>query len=284
MELWYTEEHHKGVRYSILVKKHLYSGKSDYQRIDVIDTVFYGKMLILDGLVMLSERDESAYHEMISHIPAFTHPGPKTALVIGGGDGGTVRELLRHPSIEHIDLVEIDRQVVDISKEFFPELTSGLKDCRVSIHYRDGIKFVKQTSDRYDLALVDSIDPIGPAAGLFQIDFYRDVYHCLSEDGILTAQAESPLFGQHISQAMVESLKTLFPLTFKYQSFIPTYPSGHWLFILASKKHHPTKNYRLKDALSMEKEFKYYNAELHKAAFALPTWVRNPQIEPEDDD
>jgi len=274
MELWYTEQHHKGVRYSLLVKQHLYSGKSDFQKIDVLDTEFFGKMLILDGLVMVSDKDECAYHEMITHIPAFTHPHPRKALIIGGGDGGAVRELLRHPSIEHIDLVEIDKMVVDVSREFFPQITAKLDDPRVEIHYRDGIEFVKQISHKYDLALVDSIDPIGPAVGLFQLDFYRDVHNCLTEDGILVAQAESSLFGLKTSNDMLASLQTLFPLTFKYQCFIPTYPSGHWLFALASKKYHPLEHHRFSDALAMEKDLNYYNAVLHKAAFALPNWVK----------
>ena len=274
MHLWFTEEHGKDVRYSIKVDNHIYSGRSQYQRIDVIDTYFFGRMLILDGFVMLSEKDECGYHEMMVHVPAFTHAQPKSALVIGGGDGGTVRELLKHTSIERVDLVEIDEQVVEISKRYLPALSGSLSDEKVRVYYEDGIKFVKETNDRYDLVFVDSIDPVGPAVGLFQKEFYEDVFNCLNEDGIMTAQAESALFELRTSYMMQKSLKELYPMVECYQSFIPTYPSGHWMFAIASKMYDHLKDFRAEDARQMEKTLNYYNADLHRSSFSLPNWVR----------
>ena len=231
-------------------------------------------MLLLDGLVMVSERDEATYHEMIVQVPAFTHPGPRTALVIGGGDGGTVRELLRHPSIKSIDLVEIDRKVVEISRKYFPNLAEGFDDPKVKIHFRDGLEFVKGGSRRYDLVLIDSIDPMGPAVGLFEEPFYRDVNKILNDDGIMAAQAESPLYEPKCSKSMIDILKGIYPITLPYLSFIPTYPSGLWAFVLASKKFDPIKDFREKDSEAMAEGLKYYNSEIHRAAFAMPTELR----------
>ena len=273
-ELWFTEKHTKNVHFSLKVKEHLYHAKSDFQTIDVIDTYEFGRILVLDGAVMLSDRDESAYHEMLVHVAAFTHPNPTRALVIGGGDGGTVRELLKHDSIESIDLVEIDNLVVDISRKYFPQLSGGFDNPRTHIHYQDGIEFVKNVKDKYDLVLVDSIDPVGPAVGLFEKPFYENVFHCLKDDGILSVQAESSLYNAHVSVEIAARLKELFPLVKPYLTFIPTYPSGQWVFVTASKKYDPLQPSRLGDIPRMESELKYYNADIHQAAFALTMELR----------
>lgn len=275
MELWYTEEHTENVRFSLKIKKHVFQAQSQYQKLDIIDTIEYGRMLLLDGLVMVSDKDETGYHEMIAHIPAFTHPHPQTALVIGGGDGGTVRELLKHPSIQKIDLVEIDRIVTEACVEYMPNISCGLKDTRVSVFFEDGIEWVKNKENYYDIILVDSIDPMGPAVGLFQKPFYRDVFKCLTPEGIIAAQGEPPIYKGFVAGDMVRILKEFFPVATAYQSFIPTYPSGHWLFVIASKKYHPASQFRLEDARKMEKDLHFYNAALHQGAFALPTWVKN---------
>lgn len=273
MQLWYTEEHTKNVRLSLKVTEHIYHHQSEFQMVDVIDTVEYGRMLLLDGLVMVSERDEAAYHEMLVHVPAFTHNRPKNALVIGGGDGGSVRELLKHTTIESVDLVEIDREVLEVSREYLPGIAAGLDDGRVSIHFEDGIKFVQGISDSYDLVMVDSIDPVGPAVGLFEKPFYQDAHRCLRKDGILCAQAESPFYEKHIALRMKEKLKTLFPIVLPYLAYIPTYPSGMWAFIIASKARHPIEAFREQDAKTLEGIFKYYTSEIHRASFALPAEI-----------
>ena len=167
MEFWYTEQHTPDVRFSIRVDHQLYSGQSEFQRIDVFESPEFGRFLTLDGYMMLTEKDEFIYHEMITHVPMCVHPEAADILVIGGGDGGTVRELLRYPSIRHIDLVEIDEMVVNVCREYLPSTASGLDDVRVSIHYEDGLRFVRKPINTYDLIIVDSTDPFGPGVGLF---------------------------------------------------------------------------------------------------------------------
>jgi spermidine synthase len=208
---------------------------------------------------------------MITHIPALTHPQPRKVLIIGGGEGGTVRELLRYSSIEAIELVEIDDKVVEAAKLFFPEMAGGLDHPKVTVFFQDGIEFVKQHKNKYDLALIDSIDPVGPAEGLFEKPFFENVHRCLKEDGIMCAQAESTLYGAEISRSMMVKLKTLYPIVLPYYSFIPTYPSGQWLFVLASKKYHPLVDFRSEDAESLQRKLKYYNSSIHQSSFALPS-------------
>ena len=167
MELWFTEKHTANVYFSIKVDRQLYSGKSEFQRIDVFESKEFGRFLTLDGYIMLTEKDEFIYHEMITHVPMCVHPSAKRVLVIGGGDGGTVRELLRYPTIEHIDLVEIDELVVEVCRKYLPQTAGGLGDERVHPHFEDGLKFIRHCEDEYDLIIVDSTDPFGPGEGLF---------------------------------------------------------------------------------------------------------------------
>ncbi len=270
MELWYTEEWTDNFRFSLKVKQHLYHEESPYQKIDVIDTYEFGRMLILDGLVMFSDRDEAHYHEMLTHVPMFTHPNPKNILVIGGGDGGTMRELLRHPEVEHIDLVEIDRLVVEKSIEYFPKIASEFDNPKLSVHYKDGIEFVKNPPMKYDIVLIDSTDPIGPAVGLYEKPFYEDVYDCLTDEGLICAQAESSLLTPERVKGMREKLLTIYNRVLIYISFIPSYPGGQWAFIIGSKKYHSPDDFREDDARSMKSEFNYYTPDIHRASFMLP--------------
>ncbi|NQS97352.1 MAG: polyamine aminopropyltransferase [candidate division Zixibacteria bacterium] len=273
MELWFTEEHTPNTRFSLKVKEHLYHAKSEYQTIDVIDTFEFGKVLLLDGMVMLSERDEAGYHEMIVHIPAFTHPSPKRALVVGGGDGGTVRELLKHQTIEAIDMVEIDKMVVETSRVYLPSLSHGFSDQKVNLIFQDGIEFVKDTDKKYDLVLIDSIDPVGAAVGLFARTFYQNVLKCLNEDGIICLQCESSLYDAKISKSSMQRLQGMFPIILPYLSYIPTYPSAQWVFVVGSKKYHPLTDFRADAASKMEADLGYYNCKIHRAAFALPAFL-----------
>lgn len=172
MELWFSEPHTPNVKLSIKVDKQLYSGQSEFQRIDVFESPEFGRFLVLDGYVMLTEKDEFIYHEMIVHVPMAVHPNVKRVLVIGAGDGGAVRELVKYPEIEHIDLVEIDEQVIQVCKGFLPGIACKLQDERVHIYYEDGLKFVRSKEDDYDLIIVDSTDPFGPGEGLFTKEFY----------------------------------------------------------------------------------------------------------------
>ncbi len=244
MNFWFSENHTPNVKISIRVDRQLYSGKSEFQRIDVFDSPEFGRFLTLDGYMMLTEKDEFIYHEMITHVPMAVHPLVKKVLVIGAGDGGVIRELTRYPEIEHIDMVEIDPLVVEVCRKYLPKTACRLDDPRLSIHYEDGLKYVRFKENEYDLIIVDSTDPFGPGEGLFYPEFYGNCYKALKEDGIMVNQHESPFYAED-AEACKRAHKRIvesFPISRVYQAHIPTYPSGHWLFGFASKKYHPLKN------------------------------------------
>lgn len=277
MELWYTEEWTENTRFSIKTQKQLFSGKSAFQRVDVFESKEFGRFLTLDGLMMVNKKDEFIYHDMIVHVPMATNMNIKNVLVIGGGDGGTVRELTRYPQIEKIDMVEIDKMVVDVSREYIDFCACKLDDKRVNLYFEDGVAFVKNAKDKsYDLILVDSTDPIGPGEGLFTVDFYKDCYRVLSDEGILVNQNESPYFDTYAKEMKRSNakIKDIFPISKVYQFHMPTYPSGHWLFGFASKKLDPIKNHNKEAWESLNLKTKYYNSEIHTGAFALPQYVK----------
>lgn len=277
MELWFTEMHTDNVKYSIKVDKQLYSSQSEFQRIDIFESKEFGRFLTLDGYMMLTEKDEFIYHEMIVHVPMSVHPNVKNVLVIGGGDGGTVRELTRYKDIENIDLVEIDEEVVSCCKKYLQQTACGFDDERVHIYYEDGLKFVRRHVNEYDLILVDSTDPFGPGEGLFTKEFYGNCYKALKEDGIMVNQHESPFYPndalamQRAHKRIVES----FTISRVYQAHIPTYPSGHWLFGFASKKYDPLKDQDIVRWKAQGIKTRYYNEQLHRGAFALPNYVED---------
>ena len=275
MELWFTEKHTDNVNFSIKVDRQLYSSQSEFQRIDIFDSLEFGRLLTLDGYVMLTEKDEFMYHEMIVHVPMCVHPDARRILVIRGGDGGTVRELTRYPTVEHIDLVEIDEEVVTACKKYLPQTASQLDDPRVHAYYEDGLKFIRHHEDEYDVILVDSTDPFGPGEGLFTREFYGNCFRALKADGIMVNQHESPFYKED-AYAMQRAHKRIvesFPLARVYQSHIPTYPSGHWLFGFASKKYHPVKDADFAKWNQLGFKTRYYNTKLHAASFALPNYV-----------
>ena len=276
MELWYTEEHTDKVRFSIKVEEQLFKGQSDFQRIDVFKSQEFGTFFTLDGLMMVTEKDEFIYHDMIVHVPMATNPNIKKVLVIGAGDGGTVRELTRYKTIEKIDMVEIDKMVVDVCKKYLPKTSSKLNDERVNLYFEDGLKFVRAVENEYDLIIVDSTDPFGPGEGLFTTEFYGNCFKALKEDGILVNQHESPYY-EGYAKSMKRAHKRIresFPICRVYQAHIPTYPSGHWLFGFASKKYDPINNDKIEKWNELGLQTKYYNTELHKGAFALPNYVK----------
>lgn len=277
MELWFTEKHTENVKLSIKVDKQLYSGQSDYQRIDVFTSPEFGVFLTLDGYMMLTEKDEFIYHEMMVHVPMAVHPNVKNVLVIGAGDGGVVRELTKYDTVENIDMVEIDEQVVEVCKEYLPFTACKLEDSRVNIKYQDGLRYVRGCEDKYDLIIVDSTDPFGPGEGLFTKEFYGNCFRALKEDGIVVNQHESPYYSDD-ALAMQRAHKRIvqsFDISRVYQAHIPTYPSGHWLFGFSSKKYHPVKDIDEKRWNSLGIQTKYYNTNLHKGAFYLPNYVEN---------
>lgn len=272
-------EANSGITFGI--KEVLFSQQSEYQHVRVLQTDSFGRLLTLDGLVMLTERDEFVYHEMIAHPALCLQPDPKRVLVVGGGDGGTVREILRHPGIEQVDLVEIDQMVIDVSREYFPTIASALDDPRLNIRVEDGAAFVQRAdSGFYDLVIVDSTDPVGFAEALFGEDFYQDCKRILTADGILVSQTESPF--DHAFRASIRDahafLDTLFPQVKLYLASIPTYPTGLWSFTMASKSFDPVADFDPDQAQqrldAFEADLEYYNVDLHRAAFAHPTFVR----------
>lgn len=272
--VWFTEMHQNRVGLTIKVKKLLYSGESPFQRIDILDTYEFGKMLVLYGSIMITEKDEFVYHEMLSHVPLLTHPNPKQVLVIGGGDGGTVREVVRHPEVERVTLVEIDEMVVQKAKEYFPEVAGQLDNPRVRVMFEDGEKYLATTTEKYDVILCDASDPIGPAEVLFQKPFHQKAYDCLNEDGIFVTQSESPYFHQRTLKKMYDNLRQIFPIVRVYWAYIPTYPSAMWSFTFCSKKYDPIADFDQARCAAIISQTRYYNDEIHRAAFALPNFVK----------
>lgn len=275
MDFWFSEAQTPNVNLSIRVDRQLYSGKSDFQRIDIFESPEFGRFLTLDGFMMLTEKDEFIYHEMITHIPMAVHPNVRDVLVIGAGDGGVIRELARYPYIEKIDMVEIDAMVVEVCKKYLPKTACALDDPRLTIHYADGLKFIRSCEDSYDLIIVDSTDPFGPGEGLFTKEFYGSCFKALHSDGIMVNQHESPFYPDDAAacQRAHKNIVQSFPVSRVYQAHIPTYPSGHWLFGFASKKYHPLKDLDEKRWNSLGIKCRYYTTTLHKGAFYLPAYV-----------
>ncbi|MDE6762498.1 MAG: polyamine aminopropyltransferase [Oscillospiraceae bacterium] len=275
MELWFSELHTPDVKMSIRVDKQLHSEQSEYQRIDVFESGEFGRFLTLDGIMMLTEKDEFIYHEMITHVAMASNPAIKNVLVIGAGDGGTVRELTRYKSLANIDMVEIDERVVEVCKKYLPKTACRLDDPRVHIFYDDGLRFVRRCENCYDLIIVDSTDPFGPGEGLFTSEFYGNCFNALTENGILVNQHESPYYSDDAKamQRAHRRIREFFDICRVYQAHIPTYPSGHWLFGFASKSIDPLSDNAEKwNELGLKT--RYYNTELHKGCFAIPNYVK----------
>ena len=237
----------------------------------VLDTLQFGRMLVLDGMVQLTAADEFVYHEMIVHPAMRTHPAPKVVVVVGGGDGGTVREICKYPSVEKIILVEIDEQVVEASRRFFPELSSCLDDPRVELRIADGIEFIHSLESFCDLVIIDSTEPVGPAIGLFETSFYEAVSRALKDDGIMVAQTESPFFNEDLIRTVFPRVRKVFPAAYFYLASIPTYPSGLWSFSLGSKKYSPL----IPQGSFVPQNTRYYRPGIHNSSFDLPGFVQD---------
>ncbi|MEM5793283.1 MAG: polyamine aminopropyltransferase [Candidatus Aenigmatarchaeota archaeon] len=274
-ELWYEEklELKRGVALKIKIENILCSHQSKFQKIEVFETKPFGRMLVIDGIVMLTEADEFCYHEMITHVGMCVHPKPENVLIIGGGDGGTVREVLKHPEVKKVDLCEIDEDVIRISKKFFPNVSKSLTDKKVNIKNKDGAEFVKDCKGKYDIIIVDSTDPIGPGKTLFEEEFYKNVYKSLKDDGIAIAQCESIFYHLDFISKTSEVLKKIFPIFSYYYTLIPTYPSGMIGFAFCSKKYHPIKDFKM-EKVNRLKNLRYYNPETHKSSFSLPNFAK----------
>ena len=266
---WFEEKHENvGLRFRL--KERLFEAQSEFQKVEVVETVDYGKLLAHDGMIMVTERDEFIYHDMIAHVALFTHPEPKKVLVIGGGDGGTVREVLKHKSVESVTMVEIDGVVVEASKKFIAQTASQLEDPRVTLKIQDGVKFMKESTEIFDVIIVDSSEPIGPATPLFNVEFYRDIDSRLSENGIVVSQGESPYYDMKMQKVLVKILAEVFPKVHIYNYCNMSYPSGLWSFTFASKGLCPFRDF---DPKRVQQTFQYYSPEIHWGAFMLPQFM-----------
>ena len=275
MEMWFHDEHTDNVKLAIRVDYQVFSAQSEIQRIDVLESKEFGKILVVDGDLMLTEKDEFIYHEMISHVPMAVHPQVERILVIGGGDGGVVRELAKYDTVEQIDVVEADPLLVEVCRKYFPQMACSLNDPRVHIYHEDGLRFIRSKSDAYDLIIIDSPNPFGAGEGLFTKEFYGNCFNALHEDGIMINQHESPFYKEEAFQCqrMHKRIVESFPISRIYQAHIPTYPSGHWLFGFASKRYHPIHDM---DGIQWKLrgiQTKYYLPRLHEGVFALPAYV-----------
>ena len=277
MDLRLTEFQTPNLSMSVKIKETLYIGRSDFQEVVVVDSEQFGRMLSLDGVFQTSIFDEFIYHDMIVHVPLFTHPDPQKILIIGGGDGGSAREAMRHAGVAEVKMVEIDGLVVEVAKKYLPEISSLLNDAhnqpKFNLMIGDGIEYMRQANNYYDVIIVDCSDPIGPGEGLFTRAFYRDVYQALKPDGLFVQQTESPFYHQPLLQRLHADISSLFPLTRVYLASIPLYPGGLHSFTIGSKKYDPLEA----DLNRVPAGFacRYYNKDLHKSAFVLPNFVRD---------
>ena len=278
-DIWFTERD-ENIALSLKHNGKLYSQQSDFQKVEIYETLAYGNMLTLDGLVMCTEKDEYVYHEMITHVPVLTHGHVSRALIIGGGDGGTARELLKHPGIEEVVMVEIDNKVIEASRSFLPATSSALDHPKLNLIIDDGIKYVNESkSGAFDLVIVDSTDPVGPGEGLFTEAFYRDVYRILKPAGVMVTQSESPRFNNKVFKEIYACYREIFGAmnVHCYLAYIPTYPTGMWSFSYSTKGgKHPIRDFdnQRVESFVTANALSYYNPHIHKAAFALPNFVK----------
>ncbi|MEX0770347.1 MAG: polyamine aminopropyltransferase [Balneolaceae bacterium] len=277
MPIQFNEFYNGRTGLTVGVNRLLYSRQSDYQLVEVYETDTWGNLMVIDGMVMLSEKDEFVYHEMLAHVGLFTHPSPERVLIIGGGDGGTAREVMKHSSVQHVDMVEIDETVVEASKKFLPGV-GDFENPKLNVLFQDGISFVKNVNQPYDVIMIDGSDPVGPAEGLFEKEFYKHCQNALSGHGVLTAQTESPWVSAYHSsiKKVYSSLEELFTFASLYLSYIPLYPGGMWSMMCASQKDHPLDEIvvgRVLENANQLRNLKYYNSDVHRSCFALPNFV-----------
>lgn len=259
---------------SLQVEEVLFQAKSEFQDVLVFRSTSFGNVLVLDGAIQITERDEFSYQEMIAHLPLHAHPNPKKVLVIGGGDGGVLREIARHPQVEEIHICEIDQMVIDVSKKFLPGVACGFDDPRVRVHIYDGFKFLDEHANEFDVIITDSSDPEGPAEALFQVDFFRKCHGALRENGILCTQGECVWLHLDLLQKMSSFIGTVFAKVQYAWTSIPTYPSGTIGFWVCSKGGFSCRRPIRELPPLQQSQLRYYTPEIHEAAFALPAFVR----------
>jgi spermidine synthase len=268
--LWFSESQTKNLTLSCRVKQVLHQENTPFQSLAVLDSEQFGRMLVLDNIIQTTIKDEFIYHEMITHVALNTHAAPKKVLVVGGGDGGAVREIIKHQSVEKAVHCEIDGAVVEASRKYLPEISCALDNPRVEIIIDDGIKHVRENKNTYDVIIVDSTDPIGPAVGLFSGDFYKDIFASLKEDGIFVAQTESPFYNRELIPGLYQNIAGIFPVARLFLAFVPTYAGGLWSFTMGSKKYDPLA---VNISGIPQMDTRYYSPAIHQSCFVLPPFV-----------
>ncbi|MCP4669850.1 MAG: spermidine synthase [Desulfobacula sp.] len=263
-----------GIALSIEIEEVLYSNRSKFQQIDMFLTKNHGKMLVLDGIIQLTQSDEFAYQEMLAHVPLFAHPNPENILVIGGGDGGILREANRHECIKNIDFCEVDEEVIKVCKEFLPDLACGFDDARVNVHIADGNAFIQEQKNKYDVIIVDSSDPIGPGEALFEPPFYKNLKSALRKDGIIATQGESFFLHKECVANLMKIIKPLFDSHAYSYFLVPTYPGGNIGICLGSLGPELKKPCRTMTK-NFQKQLKYYTPQIHRASFVMPNFAIN---------
>lgn len=235
-DIWFTEVERNNLKIDYRIKKVIYSENSPYQHVMILDSHDFGRMLVLDDAIQTTAMDGYIYNEMISHIPLNVHPNPKNILIVGGGDCGVAREVAKYPGVSRIDMVEIDETVVRVCKKHLQEVSGNLSDPRVNFIFQDGTTFVKEKREHlYDIIIIDSSDPVGPAVKLFELEFYKDLYDCLHKDGLMVCQSESPIFYSEMMVNIYKRLNSLFPIVKMFIATVPTYPGGFGLSLWAQR-------------------------------------------------
>ncbi|MCA9808260.1 MAG: polyamine aminopropyltransferase [Cyanobacteria bacterium HKST-UBA06] len=274
---WVSETVEGSYRLSFPLAARLFEGRSDFQKVEVVATPTWGRMLLLDGLVQTTERDEWVYHEMIAHVPLLAHRDPKRVLVIGGGDGGTVREVLKHPGVQEVVLCEIDAMVIEACKQHLPGIACALVegDRRLTVRVGDGVAYVADEARGFDVVIVDSSEPMGPGEELFSETFYTNVAQkALNAGGLLVAQTESPWYNRDVIERVYPMLGRCFAQAQPYLGFVPTYPSGCWTWAFCAKTPQPVlPEANQGRAAAITPLCRYYNPDLHRAAFVMPNFV-----------
>ena len=264
-----------GYGIAIKTKNILFSEHSEFQKVEIFDTdSVLGRVLTLDDLMMTTEGDEWHYHEMIAHVPMMHHKCPETVLVIGGGDGGTVREVLKHDTVKKVVLCEIDGMVIDACKKYLPTISCELDNPKCEILVKDAIEYIKDKKNMFDIVLIDSTDPMGPGEGLFTDEFYTNVKESMKAGGIMVAQSESPFANPNEIRNMYAQLRRVFPIVSTYTSNIPTYPGGYWAWAFCSESVQPLSYWDARRGNEITKTSKIYNKEYHDARFALPNYLK----------
>ena len=270
-DIWLTEYSTDNLRLSMRVKEYIHSEKTPYQELLIADTYEYGRVLMLDGAYQLTERDEFTYSEMMAHVPLCANKNPENVLIIGGGDGAIMREVLKHECVKKCTLIDIDERVVECSKKYLPFASCSFSDSRADVKCIDALKYIRETSERFDVIIIDSTDPVDFAAGLFQSNFYQDVKRVMNPDAMMSELTESPFTDKDLMTQAINEMRKVFPLVKLYWGVVPTYPSGMWTYGIAANNAGDDPSQPVRKV----NDTRYYTSQIHKNAFILPPFLED---------